>query len=144
MFKLINNRIKESNVQELLSYAIFPDPDRLEQTVRKYEGNTSNLQLFGMEEEQELVGLIGISSTDSEQKHLIIEHIAVQPEFRGKGYGRGLILELLEHRKPLTVSAETDEEAVDFYRNIGFSVMSLGEKYPGVERFRCIFEVEEE
>ena len=34
-------------------------------------------------------------------------------------------------------TAETDKDAVDFYRKLGFSVTSLGEKYPGVERFHC-------
>ena len=28
-------------------------------------------------------------------------------------------------------------DAVEFYRKLGFSIESLGEKYPGVERFRC-------
>lgn len=57
-----------------------------------------------------------------------------------------MILELLLQLdpKPKRVIAETDDEAVDFYRNIGFEVHSLGEKYPGVERFRCIYEVDEE
>jgi hypothetical protein len=40
------------------------------------------------------------------------------------------------------VYAETDEEAADFYRNIGFTVESLGEKYPGIERFKCTFETD--
>ena len=31
----------------------------------------------------------------------------------------------------------TDDEAVEFYKKIGFQVKSLGEKYPGVERFCC-------
>ncbi|HPH97803.1 MAG TPA: hypothetical protein PKW33_16525 [Anaerolineaceae bacterium] len=35
------------------------------------------------------------------------------------------------------LSAETDCEAVDFYRRCGFQMESLGEKYPGMERFRC-------
>ena len=34
--------------------------------------------------------------------------------------------------------AETDQEAVGFYRKCGFKVESLGELYPGVERFRCV------
>jgi ribosomal protein S18 acetylase RimI-like enzyme len=33
--------------------------------------------------------------------------------------------------------AETDNEAVEFYRATGFRVTSLGEKYPGVERYRA-------
>lgn len=36
-----------------------------------------------------------------------------------------------------SIVAETDDEAVDFYRRYGFFITSLGEKYPGVERFLC-------
>lgn len=35
------------------------------------------------------------------------------------------------------LEAETDLEAVDFYRKCGFTVATLGEKYPGVQRFSC-------
>ncbi|MGG4554653.1 hypothetical protein ABEX11_20625 [Paenibacillus humicus] len=35
------------------------------------------------------------------------------------------------------VEAETDKDAVDFYRRLGFNITSLGQKYPGVERFQC-------
>ncbi|QSF44504.1 GNAT family N-acetyltransferase [Paenibacillus tianjinensis] len=40
-----------------------------------------------------------------------------------------------------TITAETDHEAVGFYRNAGFAITSLGEQYPGVERFACILSV---
>ena len=36
-----------------------------------------------------------------------------------------------------SIVAETDHEAVDFYRRYVFFITSLGEKYPGVERFLC-------
>ncbi|MDN4071264.1 hypothetical protein NYE70_06050 [Paenibacillus sp. FSL R5-0407] len=36
------------------------------------------------------------------------------------------------------IDAETDMDAVDFYRKIGFQIIRLGEKYPGIERFKCI------
>ena len=35
------------------------------------------------------------------------------------------------------ITAETDRDAVEFYWSSGFKVTSLGEKYPGVERFLC-------
>ncbi|ETE89388.1 acetyltransferase [Bacillus thuringiensis serovar aizawai str. Leapi01] len=38
------------------------------------------------------------------------------------------------------IEAETDDEAVEFYKRIGFQVKSLGEKYPGIERFHCYME----
>ena len=40
------------------------------------------------------------------------------------------------------VSAETDKDAVNFYKRYGFSIISLGEKYPGVERFYCEYRFE--
>jgi hypothetical protein len=42
------------------------------------------------------------------------------------------------------VEAETDREADGFYRACGFTVHSLGEKYPGVERFQRIKKFDEE
>jgi hypothetical protein len=33
--------------------------------------------------------------------------------------------------------AETDQDAVKFYRRWGFQIQSLGEKYPNTERFQC-------
>ncbi|MDP2859713.1 MAG: hypothetical protein Q8P50_17310 [Bacillota bacterium] len=36
--------------------------------------------------------------------------------------------------------AETDGEAVGLYVKCGFRIESLGEKYPGVERFLCTLE----
>jgi len=35
------------------------------------------------------------------------------------------------------ITAETVRDAVKFYWSSGFKVTSLGEKYPGVERFLC-------
>ena len=43
-----------------------------------------------------------------------------------------------EHHAFSSIYAETDQDAVNFYKNIGFHITSLGEKYPGVERFACL------
>ncbi|NHN31682.1 GNAT family N-acetyltransferase [Paenibacillus agricola] len=140
----IKPRLDEAGIQELLGYATFPDPERLKKTVDQYKNNGSKLQ--GYESEGEIIGLIGYSLMDNATGDFTIklEHIAVDPEERGKGFGRGIILELLELEKPNVLLAETDEEAVDFYRSLGFAIASLGEKYPGVERFQCTFFVDEE
>lgn len=45
----------------------------------------------------------------------------------------------LRHRRP-RVEAETDEDAVGFYVACGFSVTALGEKHPGVNRYRVELE----
>ncbi|MFC7679729.1 GNAT family N-acetyltransferase [Paenibacillus sp. GCM10028914] len=140
MIKNISSRLDDIEVKELLAYSVFPDPDRLDEAVEAYR-KPNGLDLYGYEEDEVLVGIIGVDTNGDE---LTIKHIAVTPENRGKDYGRGMILELMLQQKPARVIAETDDESVGFYRSIGFEIYSLGELYPGVERFRCVYEVEEE
>jgi len=64
-------------------------------------------------------------------------NIGTAPEARGRGLGRRLIEAAMGREGPATVRLETDNDAVGFYRRCGFSVSSLGEKYPGIERFEC-------
>ncbi|TCZ75134.1 N-acetyltransferase [Paenibacillus albiflavus] len=137
----LTSKLTDPNIKELISYAMFPDPERIETALKQYETDEA-LTLYGYEEDNNIVGLIGVQAEANDK--LIIKHIAIQPENRMKGYGRGLILELIEQSKPLIIEAETDVDSVDFYRSIGFTVYSLGDLYPGVERFRCLYEVEPE
>jgi len=39
----------------------------------------------------------------------------------------------------MSLEAETDADAVSFYERCGFAITSLGERFPGIERFRCIW-----
>jgi ribosomal protein S18 acetylase RimI-like enzyme len=135
----IKSRIQELNVQELLAYSVFPDPDELEQTIQGYMNNEKQ-ELYGYESEGELVGILGFQQ--DEAKHLTITHIAIRPDSRGAGFGRGLILEAIEQFQPTMVLVEIDEESVDFYRSIGFEIKSLGEQFPGVERFACSYDTD--
>jgi len=138
MFISLKQRIDEPEIQEILGYSVFPDQDHLERTVQCYKSE-DNLELYGIESEDEIAGVIGFRQMDG--GNINIEHIAVKPERRGEDYGRGLILELIAAFKPESITAETDEEAVEFYRAIGFGIESLGEIYPGVERYRCTYQV---
>ncbi|MBU5350876.1 GNAT family N-acetyltransferase [Paenibacillus silvae] len=141
MLKNLKPRLNDPEVQELLSYSVFPDPDQVNQAIQEYE-TQETLFLSGYEDEEQLVGLIGYEHTGPSE--ITIRHIAVLPENRFKNYGRGMISQLLAAHNPDTLIAETDHEAVEFYRNSGFIVYSLGELYPGVERFRCVLEKEDE
>jgi ribosomal protein S18 acetylase RimI-like enzyme len=135
----IKHRISEISIQDLLSYSIFPDPDDIDQEILRYQTDPA-LELYGHEEDNEILGIVGFYHHSNHT--LELKHIAVDPEHRRKGYGRGLILELIEVKQPAIIEVETDEETVDFYRNCGFSILSLGELYPGIENFKCIYNVE--
>lgn len=65
-----------------------------------------------------------------------ILHIATTPDARHTGVGRHMLTAVRDstpHHLPLV--AETDHDALAFYLANGFTAESLGEKYPGVERF---------
>jgi ribosomal protein S18 acetylase RimI-like enzyme len=129
-------RLNEPLIQDLLAAAMFPDPDRIRNAIDQYR-NDEQLKVLGYEKDSQVIGVIGYRLCPDNSMEIL--HIAISPDERGSGYGRGIILETIEKEKPKVVFAETDEEAVEFYRNIGFSIQSLGEKYPGVERFKCTF-----
>ena len=131
-------QLRQDDVQELLGLSVFPDPDRLAEAVDSYEQDDANaLQGLRDDEDGKLIGVIGYRRNPNGV--LEIRHIAVSPDERGQGYGRAMVLEALAKTDPAAIVAETDEEAIDFYRNIGFTVESLGERYPGVERFKCTY-----
>ncbi|MBO7746877.1 GNAT family N-acetyltransferase [Paenibacillus sp. MWE-103] len=136
----IASRLDEEAIRELLEWSVFPDPEHLRRAVELYKDGSGHT-LLGYESEGDVIGLIGYHRIDGGAVE--IDHIAVTPEERYKGYGRGMILELLELEKPTALVAETDEDAADFYRSSRFTVVSLGEKYPGTERFRCTYEAGE-
>ena len=85
--------------------------------------------------DQTVVGAIGIDH--AKKNRSVISHIAVHPNFRGQGIGRALIDEACLQLQVTGIEAETDGDADGFYRACGFDVVSLGEKYAGVERFLC-------
>ncbi|MCM3783033.1 GNAT family N-acetyltransferase [Neobacillus mesonae] len=140
MLVSIKDRINDPIVEELIGYSTLPEESHIKAAMALYKDH-DHYELYGFEDEEQLVAIIGVEQNG---RQVTIKHLAVLPENREKGYGRGIISEMISRLEPEIVIAETDEEAVDFYRNVGFVVYSLGEKYPGVERFRCVFEAEEE
>lgn len=131
--KLIQSSKIQPEVKTLLSYAT--SEKKVDREYPLYIENPERV-LYGYTIEQDLVGCIGI--VKGEANRCEIKHIAVSPVFRGKGIGREMIRYVEEHHAFSSIYAETDQEAVLFYKNLGFHITSLGEKYPGVERFGCL------
>lgn len=123
-----------SQVKELLACSMWPDEEKIVQELNTYLEDESRI-LLGEFIDHTLVGLMGIIQISHEK--VILKHIAVKEEYRNKGIGKKMIQAYIKTQKVNIVEAETDVEAVDFYRRIGFQVTSLGEKYKGVERFKC-------
>lgn len=136
----VKPRIASEEVRELLEYAVHGDEEELSQAVKQYAAD-SDFKLLAYEEEEQYIGIIGYRSGDNGVLELL--HLAVHPEDRGMGYGRGIILDAMVLERPAVVLAVTDEDSADFFRSIGFQVTGFT-KYPGgPEYFRCTYETEE-
>jgi ribosomal protein S18 acetylase RimI-like enzyme len=80
-----------------------------------------------------LAGVVGYTLRGTD---IVVLHIATGENSRRRGIGHQM-LQAVREAAPghLRLVAETDSEAVGFYIANGFVIESLGEKYPGVERF---------
>ncbi len=136
----MKSRLHEEEVRQLIELSVFPDPEHVIRTIEQYRA-VDDLRIMGYESEGQIVGIVGFHIDSNDR--MTLRHIAVQPEARGAGFGRGMILELLHQFNPVSIEAETDEEAVEFYRSIGFRIESTGEKTPGTERFTCTYDAVE-
>lgn len=130
--KRITSKTISPSVRELLSYATFEA--KIDQEYEQYM-QASNRVLYGFENVGIIVGCIGIGFLNSSDCE--IKHIAVSPTNRENGIGSEMIQFICEKHSLRNIFAETDKDAVDFYRKFSFKIISLGEKYPGVERFFC-------
>ena len=68
-------------------------------------------------EDDELAGFASV------RRDGYILFLAVAPEFRGRGYGERLVADVAENHRTVTCHARTtNENALEFYRHLGFDV----------------------
>ncbi|HCW35303.1 MAG TPA: N-acetyltransferase [Staphylococcus sp.] len=104
--------------------------------VEKYYSIIEN-ELYSVSNNEYIVGIVGLISTEQE---VVIKHIAIQNHIQNKGLGTEIINEIHQLFPKRKLVAETDNDAVGFYTKLGFKIISLGEKYPGIIRYKCIKE----
>ena len=120
---------------EILSLAVgAADSERMAQIVDAYDSCTT-LSLYVYRAKLKTCGIIGCETLDAQSAR--IQHIAVNSLDQHGGVGRLMIRAAVQELGFKSLQAETDADAVGFYAACGFAIESLGEKYPGVERFEC-------
>jgi GrpB-like predicted nucleotidyltransferase (UPF0157 family)/predicted N-acetyltransferase YhbS len=125
----------DAAVRRLLASATGGDQHRVDEAIRRYRDDP-NAELLVAISGNEAVGLIGYT-VRAEAAEVELLHVATAAHARRSGVGRRLLAEVRRTAPAeLPVVAETDDDAVFFYRAMGFTVTPLGEKYPGVRRYR--------
>lgn len=127
--------VPKATLKQLLSYAVgAPTEGSLDRILDEVYAQPGNI-LYVVVENDEVLGITGLKLIGTDSAEIL--HIAVKQHKRNQGVGRRIVETLKEQETAAELIAETDRDAVEFYRKCGFTVFSLGEKYPGVERFWC-------
>ena len=95
------------------------------------------VKIFACFEQDKIVGIMIVSF--KEQKKIEIIGIAVDISARDKGIGSYMINQVINNYDLLSVYAETDNDAVGFYRNNDFGIVEFSETYGNetVVRYKC-------
>ena len=132
----IKNLLNEPNVRRIMGEAEFDNsPEAMEKKAEVYR-QREDLHLYGWHENNILLGTCGV---EDHSEWVVIRGIAVEPSARTCGVGRKMITAIQEIYKT-TIKAETDDDAVEFYRKCGFETEGFIKSYPNGEcrRYECI------
>lgn len=132
----IKQKLQNERVLAVLAPSVYQPTSQKLQTLAAQYASAPDIAAFGDIEEDAVRGVIILKPADSGCWEIL--RISCAPDHRRRGVARGLIAFALRKTGAHTLLAETDDDAVDFYRRCGFSVAPMGELYPGVSRYRCI------
>ncbi len=95
-----------------------------------------NIYTFGGFDKDRIIGFIVIKNINRQRKTYEIIDIAVNKHYRKLGIASKLIDYVIEKFDIVSLNAETDEEAVGFYKKYGFNI-KIGNKIENTTRYEC-------
>ena len=122
---------------EIYKHCMFmPTEEKFNKKVELFL-NDHSVKIFACFEQDTMMGVMVVSFT--EERKIEIIGIAVNATARRKGIGSYMIDQVVSDYGLLSVYAETDHDAVGFYRNNGFRITEFTETYDTetVVRYKC-------
>ena len=115
----VKEKLSNSVILHLLAPSVFnPTPERLLIRAKKYQADDKT-SVFAYSESGEYKGIIVFKR--KEQTAEILD-IAVKSEYQGNGIGSRLINYIFSQFTVSKIIAETDDDAIGFYKKYGFTV----------------------
>lgn len=119
-FTDIKNSLCDKSIYYLLAPSVFnPTPERLLSRAEKYQADEKS-KAYAYSENGEYKGIVVFKI--KEQTAEILD-IAVKSEYQGNGIGSKLIDYIFSQFSAKKITAETDDDAIGFYKEYGFSVI---------------------
>jgi ribosomal protein S18 acetylase RimI-like enzyme len=128
--------LKNSDLLAVLAESVYnPTEERLISRSDKYIINP-NTAVYANKENDTYKGIIIIDISNINAIKIL--DIAVFVNFQKSGICSSLINHCINMFHPNEIIAETDDAAVEFYKKLGFQILSLGDKYEaGIMRYQC-------
>ena len=127
--------LRTARFVEIVARAMYrPDDSTMADFITKAQRSNATVRVACAGDQ--VLGVI--VSEEQDDATIEITSIAAAGFAERQGVGTALVLDLLSRHRGVSVVAETDDDAVGFYRTLGFSITSLGERHPGVTRYRCV------
>jgi ribosomal protein S18 acetylase RimI-like enzyme len=122
----------------ILALSVYdPTDERLHNRAEAYMSNP-DAAVYAIQVDDLFVGIIVLDIADREKIEIL--NIAVASNHQKAGVGSSLINNCIEKFHPKEIIAETDNDAVEFYRRFGFEIVDLGDKYgAGIRRYQCTY-----
>ena len=130
----IKEIITEPDILKLLAPSVYnPTEERLLNRAKKYQED-ENTNIYAYKDDGEYKGIVVFKI---ENKLATILDFAVKPEYQGQGIGSKLIDFIFNQFEVDNITAETDDDAIGFYKKCGFIVASCEKKFD-TNRYTCI------
>ena len=104
--------------------------------MEEYWGDSS-VKIFVCDIEGEKTGILVLKEDGSEAEIL---GIAVKNDQRKKGLGKDMVYQVMEAEGLTKITAQTDDDAIGFYRSSGFEAEKVVIEYPdgSAVRYNCV------
>lgn len=132
----IKEIITEPDMSKLLAPSVYnPTQERLQNRAKKYQED-ENSNIYACKEDGEYKAIIVFKIVNNSAA---IHDIAVKPEYQGQGIGSILIDFIFDRFEVDNITAETDGDAIGFYKKYGFTVAETKVE-SDTKRYVCICE----
>ncbi|WP_195336742.1 GNAT family N-acetyltransferase [Paraclostridium bifermentans] len=131
----ISNSLSNHTNLEILKESVFePTKEKLIKRANYYQ-SADGVVSYGYVYNDVILGLIVLDIKNKDE--MVILDIAVKKDNQKSGIGKDLLNYVLYELKPKILIAETDDDAVGFYKKNKFEIVNLGEKYSNTNRYEC-------
>ena len=126
----------EPDILKLLAPSVYnPTEERLLNRAKKYQED-ENANIYAYKHNGEYKGIVVFKIANNSATIL---DIAVKPEYQGQGIGSKLIDFIFDRFEVDNITAETDDDAIGFYKKYGFTVANTKVEFD-TKRYVCVCE----